>query len=51
MNNGSETLKNIKLIDEKAPACATADGTFVDLQNKQFTNKLGQVIAINLGGQ
>jgi len=38
-NNGKEDLKNIVLIDEKAPACATADGTFVDLQNKRFTNK------------
>ncbi|MCH8518969.1 hypothetical protein LAT59_04375, partial [Candidatus Gracilibacteria bacterium] len=49
--NGSENLRNIRLIDERAPACATADGTFVDLQNKRFTNKLGEVIDIFPSGQ
>lgn len=48
-NTGTEDLKDIVLIDDIAPACAS-NGT-VNLKAKTFTNKNGATVAINVWGE
>lgn len=49
-NNGTENLKNIKLIDTVEQSCATRKGTFVDLKNSRFTNKDNVIVNISVSG-
>ena len=49
-NNGQETLKDIVLIDAQAKACATKNGTVVNLSGKTFTNKDDANVSISFGG-
>ena len=48
-NTWNEDLKDIKLVDAKAWACATNDGTFVNLWGKTFNNKVGGSTNIMFG--
>ncbi len=49
-NIGTEDLKNITLVDAQANACASQDGSFVNLQTNSFVNKDGVNIDIITSG-